>query len=111
MDWSRIFSRRLDVRLSVIFVAASALAMILLVRNPGNQCLRDIVAGIWVIWTAAPPLYFLMEWTAYTGSTEDEAFKKMKYSHELASKFWLGGIGVVSAALVFAYGGIDKVFK
>ena len=103
MDWGKLFTLRVDVVGSVIVVVTTILTLALLVRYQTCGALGWLAIIIWALWAVGPPVFFLAEWTAFQGDLGGRKFESMKYSHELASKFWIGGVGVISAILFAVY--------
>jgi hypothetical protein len=62
-------------------------------------------AFLWGLWALVPPFFFLMQWFTFDlrrplHQARDQQMADMKYGHELASKFWAGGVAILSGLLL-----------
>lgn len=98
-----IFTPFWGVVTAIVLVVASMISAGALLAQPDCDWLFWTTAALWVAWALLPPFFFLMEWTAFDEEKDGPgALARMKYNHELASKFWLGGVGILSAILLYA---------
>lgn len=101
---------RWDARISVALVILTGGLVAWLMADSGNGWARRAVIAAWVAWTMVPPAYFLWEWKEFTPAPGRKV-EDLKYSQDLASKFWLAGVTVITAALLYASGGIQKLME
>lgn len=99
---------RRDARISVALVILTGGLIGWLMIDSSNAWARRGVIAAWVAWTMVPPAYFLWEWKEFTPGPGRKV-EDLKYSQDLASKFWLAGVTVITAALLYASGGIEKL--
>ena len=95
--------KRMDSILSVIAVGLTVGCAGFLVCSGGKGFWLSATIAIWISWTLAPPAWFLIEWSRFDRSklTSSDEFARLKYSQELASKFWIAGVGLLSALLAY----------
>jgi hypothetical protein len=98
--------RRGDVQVSLCGVGVTMAAVALYLADWGTVS-KELVMIAWAGWALLPPAYFLWNWARFDGTVDQPEFEELKYSQELASKFWLAGVGVLSV-LLFQAGALDR---
>lgn len=104
-----LLSNSAGVVYGILLVVASALGLIkLMTESQSSPFWIHYTSIFWILWATGPPFFFLLQWSLFDKARLEEPhwkaeFDKMKYSHELASKFWLGGVAVLSGVLIQAY--------
>ena len=95
--------KRKDSIVSAVAVVLTVICAGFLILSGGKGVWLGAATVVWILWTLAPPAYFLIEWSKFDRSklTSSDEFARLKYSQELASKFWVAGVGILSALLAY----------
>jgi hypothetical protein len=106
--WGRVF-----FWVSLPLVPASFLAIFMeyapfgFIKRSGGVPISIFDLVVYAIWTLVPPAWFFLEYNFLFPSelkVKDVALEDMKYTQELASKFWIALVALLTAALLFRYG-------